>query len=98
MNVKLTRAADEDLSEIWHYTFTTWGLDQADKYLDDQAAAFTDIGNGIARGKQVDGLPDDISVHRFGRHYILFLKEECPIILGVLHERMGFITRRQQPL
>lgn len=34
MSVKLTAAAEEDLTQIWIYTYQTWGFDQAEKYYD----------------------------------------------------------------
>lgn len=30
----LTLAAEEDLRGIWEYSCETWGIDQADRYLD----------------------------------------------------------------
>ncbi|RJP26093.1 MAG: type II toxin-antitoxin system RelE/ParE family toxin [Candidatus Omnitrophota bacterium] len=30
---RLTRAAEADLDDIWKYTYNTWGLRQAGKYL-----------------------------------------------------------------
>ena len=33
--------AEQDLIEIWLYTFNEWGEQQADKYLEDLNAAIT---------------------------------------------------------
>lgn len=35
IEVRLSEAAKADLIDIWSNTFETWGLDQADTYLDD---------------------------------------------------------------
>jgi toxin ParE1/3/4 len=33
-------STEQDLIEIWLYTFNEWGEKQADRYLDDLAVAF----------------------------------------------------------
>jgi toxin ParE1/3/4 len=32
---RLSARADVDLAEIWVYTVEQWGIDQADRYVDD---------------------------------------------------------------
>ena len=41
----LTLAAEEDLRDIWRYTFETWGPEQADKYLGQFGDCFDGIGS-----------------------------------------------------
>lgn len=33
MNYKISVEAGIDLEKIWYYTFETWSLDQADRYI-----------------------------------------------------------------
>jgi toxin ParE1/3/4 len=35
-------------------------------------------------------LPDGIRIHRCEHHYIVWLAEDRPIIIAILHERMDF--------
>jgi toxin ParE1/3/4 len=93
MTVKLTLAAEQDLVDIWRYTRAKWGPDQANRYFDELISACDEIGAGTAFVKTIEGLPNDIRVHRRQRHYIFFLADEPPIILAFLHERMDFVTR-----
>lgn len=92
-NVELTKSAEEDLTEIWLYTFETWGFDQAEKYYDQITTCCKAIGTGKAPSKLVAGLTDNIHVHRCEAHYIFFLSNERPIIIAILHGRMDFIVR-----
>ena len=92
-NVELTLAAEEDLTNIWLYTYETWGLDQAEKYYDLIVSCCEAIGSGKPRSKQVEGLPNDIRVQNCERHYIFFMPQEHPIILAILHGRMDFLQR-----
>ena len=95
-NVSLTKAAEEDLIQIWLYTFETWGIEQADKYYDQIVMCCEAIGDSSALSKLVEGLQSDIHVHRCQKHYMFFLISERPIVLAILHERMDFIKRLQE--
>lgn len=96
--VHLTTAAEEDLTGIWLYSYETWGFDQAEKYYDQIVSCCEAVGRGKARSKPVEGLADNIHVHRCEQHYIFFLSNECPIVLAILHGRMDFIARLQERL
>ncbi len=91
--VCITTSAEDDLGRIWLYTYETWGFDRAEKYYDQIVSCCEAIGSGKARSKPVEGLSDDIHVHRCEKHYIFFLPEERPIVLAILHGRMDFVAR-----
>ncbi|WCR12273.1 type II toxin-antitoxin system RelE/ParE family toxin [Paracoccus stylophorae] len=94
----LTRAAEEDLRGIWEYSCETWGIDQADRYLDQIEACCEAIGNDQARSKARDALPDDVRVYRCEHHYLFWLSSDRPIILAILHERMDLVNRLKDRL
>lgn len=94
----LTFAAEEDLRGIWRYTYETWGLDQAETYLDRIEACCEAIGDKGTRSKTLDGLSDSIRIHRCEHHYIVWLDENWPIIIAILHERMDFMRRLKDRL
>ena len=97
-NVELSAAAEEDLTGIWLCTYETWGFDQAEKYYDQISSCCEAIGSGKARSKSVEGLADNIHVHRYEQQYIFLLPNERPIVLAILHGRMDFIARLQERL
>lgn len=97
-NFELTFAAEQDLKDIWLYTYETWGFDQAEKYYDQIISCCEAIGNGMAHSKTVEGLDYDIHVYKCERHYIFFLPHESLIILAILHERMDFLQRLTKSL
>lgn len=94
----LTLAAEEDLRGIWEYSCETWGIDQADRYLDQIEACCEAIGSDQARSKAHDALPDDVRVHRCEHHYLFWLIGDRPIILAILHERMDLVNRLKDRL
>ena len=89
----LTAAAEEDLKDIWRYTYETWGADQADRYFERIAVCFDAVGEGRARSRSFDELPHDLCVLRCERHHIVWLTGDRPIIIAILHERMDFMQR-----
>ena len=94
----LTLAAEEDLRGIWRYSHETWGLDQADRYLDQIEACCEAIGDGRAHGKANDALPSGVRVHRCEHHYIFWIAGDRQIVIAVLHERMDLVNRLKDRL
>ena len=97
-NYDLTLAAEEDLRSIWDYSFSTWGVDQADRYLDQIEICFKAIGSRRVRETPKGSLPDDVRVHHCEHHYIFWLTGDQPIIIAVLHERMDLVSRLRDRL
>ena len=95
---ELTLAAEQDLRGIWRYTQETWGLDQAETYFDRIEACCEAVGDGRARSKTLSGLPEGVRLHRCEHHYLVFLDDDRPIIIAVLHERMDFMQRLKDRL
>ncbi|MEE4540343.1 MAG: type II toxin-antitoxin system RelE/ParE family toxin, partial [Erythrobacter sp.] len=60
----LTAAAEEDPRNIWCFTCDTWGADQADRYFERIAACLDAVGEGHARSKSFDELPNDVRMLR----------------------------------
>ena len=94
----LTLAAEEDLRGIWRYTYEMWGFNQAETYFRQIEACCEAVGNRCARWKTLDGLPDGVRIHRCGHHYVVWLDEERPIIIAILHKRMDFVRRLKDRL
>lgn len=94
----LTLAAEEDLRGIWLYTYETWGFDQAETYFDQIERCCEAVGERQARSKIIDELPNNVRIHRCEHHYLVWLDEDRPIIIAILHERMNFVLRLKDRL
>lgn len=87
---KLTLRAERDLKDIWLYTATTWGDDQADNYITLLGQKFQTLAGsphiGVSR-------PDIQTSCRFfpeGTHLIFYRlnDDDSVIILAVVHASM----------
>jgi toxin ParE1/3/4 len=99
-NYELAAAAEEDLRNISRYTISTWGREQAARYIAQLDTQFELIGDGRARTRSCLPHRPELRVSRAKHHYIFFLEREtqCPLILAVLHEKMDLMTRLRQRL
>lgn len=82
-------AADRDLIEIYDYTADTWGLAQADLYLDAMYARI----DGLLTGRTVSGgafqIRPGLRQTLVGRHVVFFRDNaEVVTVVRVLHQRM----------
>jgi plasmid stabilization system protein ParE len=53
----LSLAAEEDLRDIWSYTYGAWGIEQAKRYFDQIEACCDAVGEGRARSRSFNELP-----------------------------------------
>ncbi|KVE30153.1 plasmid stabilization protein ParE [Burkholderia singularis] len=86
--VRLTPLAETDLEEIWLYTFETWSIEQAERYVGELTAAF----ERLARGEWV-GRPsrarDGYLRCLVGSHVVFFRETAHTLdVIRVLHQRM----------
>lgn len=90
---RLTRAAEGSLSEIAHWTLTTFGPRQAEAYENDLIEACNRIAGGTAITQDcrrlIDpALAEDLRFIRCGQHVIVFIESETQvIIIDFLHSR-----------
>ncbi len=94
----LTLAAEEDLRGIWRYTYETWGADQADRYFGQIEECCDAVGEGRARSRSFETLPQGVRIHRCEHHYIVWLAADRPVVIAILHERMDFVRRLKDRL
>jgi toxin ParE1/3/4 len=81
-------AAVADIGTIWDYPAETWGLDQADRYVDDIRAACVALAGGERAGRKVD-VRDGYLKYPVGRHLIFFRQDGTGIVvMRVLHQSM----------
>lgn len=81
--------AEQDLINIWLYSFHNWGEGQADKYLDSLEEAFKLLRDTplLCRERQEFSFP--VRIYHHAHHMIIYLGLEDGIdIIRVLHESM----------
>ncbi|MBU2513290.1 type II toxin-antitoxin system RelE/ParE family toxin [bacterium] len=91
---RLTPAADQDIVEIWQYTAETWGVSQADKYLDQIEQCLKGLVENQKLGKPRDEIRKGYrSLHC--EHHLIFYRERPKKqieVVRLLHERMDHQT------
>lgn len=83
---RLTHKARADLADIWSYTASQWGIDQAERYI-------LQIENELTAASEGTGLVrefEDFRRIKSGHHLCIFRKlaDGGIEVIRVLHERM----------
>ena len=82
---RLSEHAQNDLENIWHYTFETWSLQQAEAYTNDILEICQAIPEGVAAVRPYP-FDEEFYLTRSGSHYIYFAYEaEGVLIVRILH-------------
>jgi plasmid stabilization system protein ParE len=96
MAVEIFPAARNRLLEIWQYTATQWGEDQADKYTRDLISAIEEAAPQRSLWRKHPQL-DAAGIYfiRHAHHYIFFRDFACGTlgVVSVLHEAMDIPSR-----
>jgi len=88
MTLTFAPAAVADIGAIWDFTAETWGVVQADRYVDDIRSACLALTDGKRAGRRVDVL-DGYLKYPVGRHLIFFRQVVTGIVvIRVLHQSM----------
>ncbi|OZA05540.1 MAG: hypothetical protein B7Y02_15600 [Rhodobacterales bacterium 17-64-5] len=92
MTLTFSPATVADIGAIWDYTAETWGVVQADRYVDDIHSACIALAGGERTGRRVDVLEGYLK-YPVGRHLIFFRqvgRQVGPgiVIIRVLHQSM----------
>jgi len=90
----LTPAADQDIVGIWQYTSETWGIAQANNYLDQIEQCLKGLVENPRRGKPRDEIRKGYRSSHCGHHLIFYRKNPKKQIevVRLLHERMDHLT------
>lgn len=96
MNVRIYRAAQERLHEVWDYTEQMWGEKQADAYIRSLVAAVNQVRTERRRWRSLrDGSLPGIYFIRHQHHYVFFRELSGGVlgVISVLHENMDIPAR-----
>ncbi|ABD52941.1 type II toxin-antitoxin system RelE/ParE family toxin [Jannaschia sp. CCS1] len=81
--------ADADLIGIYDYTSDTWGLDQADKYLDELHGRISGLVTGATVSRSAEEVGPGLRRALAGQHVVFFREDaETVKVVRVLHQRM----------
>jgi toxin ParE1/3/4 len=89
---RFTPKAQDDLNDIWDYTFTRWDGDQADRYVTMIVKACQDLATGRVTGRGAEDVKPGYSNFRTGSHIVFYrhvhdATEDIEVV-RILHERM----------
>ncbi|QOQ73127.1 type II toxin-antitoxin system RelE/ParE family toxin [Pseudomonas poae] len=86
---RLTPAAERDLEGIWFYSAQTWGVEQADRYIDIMTKAFEQLTQQPKAAPACDDIRPGYRHQIIERHTIYFQISTYGIkVVRVLHNRM----------
>lgn len=101
MRHKIYPAARRRLVEIWHYTDSTWGEEQADKYIRGLYSAIEKTASNKYLWRKVEHEEiAGIYFVRYENHYVFFreLPKGVLGVVNVLHENMDIPNRLKEGL
>jgi toxin ParE1/3/4 len=88
MKYRLTRQADQHLSDIYLYTAETFGRAQADRYLQGFASAFELLADNPRTGRSADQVRPGLRRHEHAGHVIFYRETgDEVLIVAVIHSR-----------
>lgn len=91
---KLLEASEGDLEDIWKYTYETWGIRQASKYLRQLKKRIEALSRDPMIGVKRDTISKGLLCFHEGRHLILYrIEKKGIVIIRVLHDRMDVSER-----
>ncbi len=90
--VVLSPKAKADLSEIWDYTYSEWGVEQAEKYVRDLWAVMQEQTSDYTKSVDIGDVRKGYRKVRAGSHVIFFKVTRNGVIdvVRILHQKMDF--------
>ncbi len=83
--------AEEDLIDIWIYTFKNWGENKADSYLDELESAFNLIAENPYIGNNSDEIRLGYRQYHINRHIIFYrIADKTIHVIRILYDQMDF--------
>jgi toxin ParE1/3/4 len=96
MKYKISNEAQNDLENIWLYTFETWSIEQADRYYDLIFDEIEFIAENPNSGKDYNHVRKGYYCSRVKSHFIFYKinqKESLVEIIRVLYQQMDIENR-----
>jgi len=85
--------AEQDLLNIWHYTFEYWGMHQADKYLDYINDSLTVIASNPDIGVNIDNIRQGYKKYQINEHILFYTATDSTInVIRILGNDMDYLN------
>lgn len=90
--VVLSPKAKADLSDIWDYTCSEWGVEQAEKYVRELWAAMQEQTRDLTKSVDIGDVRKGYKKVRSGSHVIFFkvTRDGVVEVVRILHQKMDF--------
>lgn len=94
-NYDLTNKANEDLNNIWDYTYDEWSEEQADKYYFELIDCCQFLADNPIFGRNYKEIENEIFGYLINKHIIFYQKitSENILIIRVLHSSIDLKNR-----
>jgi toxin ParE1/3/4 len=96
MKYRISKEALNDLEKLWLYTFETWSLEQADRYLNLLMDEIEYLSENPKSGKDYSHIRKGYFRSRVKSHFIFYkiiLKDNELEIIRILHQQMEIESR-----
>ncbi|HUH36058.1 MAG TPA: type II toxin-antitoxin system RelE/ParE family toxin [Moheibacter sp.] len=96
MKYKISNEAQNDLENIWLYTFETWSIEQADRYYNIIFDEIEFIAKNPNSGKEYSQVRKGYLRSKVRLHFIFYKinsKENLVEIIRILHQQMDVVNR-----
>ena len=92
-SIRLTPAAQQDLSSIWDFSQQRWDEKQDEIYISEMRAAIERIAADPHRGRACDEIREGYRRYGIGSHLIFYIEKNDSVdVIRILHQRMD-LTR-----
>ena len=90
--IVLSPKAKADLSEIWDYTYSEWGVEQAEKYVRDLWSVMQEQTRELTKSVDIGDVRKGYRKVRSGSHVVFFkvTREGVVDVVRILHQKMDF--------
>lgn len=95
-NYKISIEARKDLEKIWAYTFETWSIEQADRYINQIIEEIEYIAVKPESGKDFNYIRKGYLRTKVKLHFIFYKvdkKNKIVEVIRILHQRMDIENR-----
>ena len=90
-NVVLSPLAQQDLDDIWEYSFANWGLEKAESYTYEIRATVMRLSQFPERGRLCDFIRKEYRRLDHGSHTIFYVRSDTHIdVKRILHQSVDF--------
>tara|TARA_R110000868_G_scaffold350357_1_gene611574 strand:+ start:283 stop:579 length:297 start_codon:yes stop_codon:yes gene_type:complete len=94
LKLNITPKAESDLIGIWMYTCEEWGVDQADKYLDQMETGMKQLINHSSLGTNYAHVLPEYRRLQVEHHAVFYqMLDPDVLVVRVLHEDMDAPVR-----